>query len=982
MSDIIFGVSIGLIVFFLVLGFLIGLIRGVKRSALHIVFVIVSILVAFFITRPVVNVVLGIVINVDGSMMTISDYILSIINENIVDLSNFDSASAFIRALPSAVASPIIFMVLMILVYFVIDIIYLIIARIAFGKKKKDLQQHKAHRLPGGLVGIMEACLFVFVLFAPITSLTNTYSEIVEQSTVSAAEVVSYNVNDSNHLQTIGSIVSTNVPDDVGEAIDSFNKSAIGRLCSIGGINNKLFDGLSSIKVNGEKIHIREEIVSVANSYNSFVVLYNNIIDENYTNLKFSDFKNSVKFVIQNNLFKTVIADTIGDFVVNFEQIGGNLTNNLPDIAKNIITTLQTKFSSENFDAYDYISNDLMKLLDIADTIISSGKLNEFINFNELNGNIGEILNMFTKNSNLLSTSLINFADLNLVNDTLPIILDYVNQSIQTKFENDQDIVVAFNTNISNQEFKNTITTLFSGENSILSQINELEQDYNILDILKTDNVLDSILKIENVDIALTKFGAILDDINELELLSYTNHDTDENVRSFENMLKLTGIDVLGDTVSIKVGETQQTEILNSYEEFFTYISKPIRKIIDTGLVDLLNEDVDFNIIVDTLTSAISGTQDSDKDLYFLADILMPFYELEQANFAGQSLKELVFTNITNLLNENLSEVINLSTTSETENYQTWENRLISVASLIDTLNDGEMLLGNETKTYLKYILSVSPDYFNLIKNMNNDNTIKEMLDIIFSNSIYQPLNNQIFSIIDNQIANFTTVHVNTNIDNLYTEKESYINLITSMISYLDEGLFDSEDLTTQLTAIGQILNDLKTYAQQDVFDEIFANLIWYMTGEVIDENNANSYFGKITPFEYADKTKEYLDADKYDNGYYGIDYLAEVEGLVDFIEFGNQVVQNLNQVDLSTDDGRIQFVQNLEKTIEDLGDNAQEVINTAKEIVQVVLSEEQLSKIQAQSENMKIALNNYESESGVMTEEIKSSLLELFGLN
>ena len=109
---------------------------------------------------------------------------------------------------------------------------------------------------------------------------------------------------------------------------------------------------------------------------------------------------------------------------------------------------------------------------------------------------------------------------------------------------------------------------------------------------------------------------------------------------------------------------------------------------------------------------------------------------------------------------------------------------------------------------------------------------------------------------------------------------------------------------------------------------------------------------------------------------------MAEVEGLVDFIEFGNQVVQNLNQVDLSTDGGRIQFVQNLEKTIEDLGDNAQEVIDTAKEIVQVVLSEEQLSKIQAQSENMKIALNNYKSESGVMTEEIKNSLLELFGLN
>ena len=77
MSDIIFGVSLGLIVFFILIGFLVGLIRGVKRSAVHIAFVVVSILVAFFITRPVVNLVLGIVIDIDGSMMTFSDYILS-----------------------------------------------------------------------------------------------------------------------------------------------------------------------------------------------------------------------------------------------------------------------------------------------------------------------------------------------------------------------------------------------------------------------------------------------------------------------------------------------------------------------------------------------------------------------------------------------------------------------------------------------------------------------------------------------------------------------------------------------------------------------------------------------------------------------------------------------------------------------------------------------------------------------------------------
>lgn len=980
MSDIVFGVSLGLILFFLVIGFLVGLIRGVKRSAVHIAFVVVSILVAFFITRPIVNAVLGINFIFDGESMSISEYILKLINDNAVDLSNFDSASTFIQTLPSAIASPIVFMVVMILVYFVIDIIYLIVARIAFGKKKDDLAMHKAHRLPGGLVGIVEACLFVFVLFAPITSLTSTYSEILSQSSASAVQVDTQ--NGKQHLQTVGDILSENIPSEVADMLDAFNKSAIGRVCSIGGINNFLFDELSNIKVDGEKIHIREEIVTLLDSYDEFVFLYNDIVDENYENLDFSSFKKSITFVIENNLFKAVLSDTIGDVVVNFNQLDEDFIKDLPVLAKDIITTLQTRFSAQDFDAYSYLSNDLLKLLDIADTIIGSGRLGTFIDFEAgQDAPLADVLNMFAENTDILSSAMIDFVDLNLVKDTLPILLDYCNQTIQPNFENDQGLIVSLNLDISNEEFKSVITSLFQGENSILAQINNLQKNHNILGILETENVLDFILNIENLDTVLTDFGAILDDLNGLKLLNYTDSETGEQIKSFENILKITGIDVLGDTVKIDDGNTK---LLEDYEDFFSYISAPIQKIADANLVDLIDENISFDAIVDSLTSAISGETEEDKDLYFLADILMPFYELDQASFANRSLKDMIFVQVTDLLKDNLGNVLDLSTTTETENYQTWEDRLMSVANIIDILNDGKMTSasGEENLTYLKYLISENVDYFELVKEMNKDGTIENLLNVVFGNSMYQPLNSQIFSILDEKIADFTTVYVETDISNLYTEKDSYINLICSIITYLDEGQFDSDDLTTKLTAIGEILNELKTSAHGGVLNEVFANLIWYMTGDVIDSENAQLYAGKTSPFEYTDKVKEYLDAESLTNGYYDIDYLAEIEGLVDFIELGNQIVESLNQVDLSSETGRTQFVQDLDEIVHSLGDNAQEIVDTAVDIVNVVLTDEQLGKIQAQSADVITAITDYVSESGALTDDIKSSLLELFGLN
>ena len=78
----------------------------------------------------------GIQISVDGSSITIAEYLSKMIQESI-NLSNLESATEFLDKIPGAIASPIAFLVISSVTYFLFDIIYLIVARVSFGKKKK-----------------------------------------------------------------------------------------------------------------------------------------------------------------------------------------------------------------------------------------------------------------------------------------------------------------------------------------------------------------------------------------------------------------------------------------------------------------------------------------------------------------------------------------------------------------------------------------------------------------------------------------------------------------------------------------------------------------------------------------------------------------------------------------------------------------------------------------------------------------------------
>ena len=986
--------SIALIVIVLLIGFLVGLRRGVKRSSTHVLFAVASVIIAFFITKPITDAIMNININVDGSIVAIKDYIIQMISENVVDLSNFDSASSFIQGLPTAVANPIIFLLLMILVYIVMDIIYLIVARVSFGKKKKDFENHKPHRIPGAVIGMVEAFLFMIVLFAPITSLTNTYSELVSQSVTSSQENVNGQADGENsYLLTIGDMANQNMPSAVTEAVDAFNNSAIGKICSLGGFDDAMFDGLSNFEVNGEEICVREELISLTDTYDSFVIFYNQaVVDQNFENLDFSTLKGALTHVIENNLFKAVLADTISDVIVNFDQIKEDMQLELPEIAEELITALQTTFSEENFDAYQYLSSDLLAILDVADDFISGGSISKIQNVDM--ENLSSVLEYIVNDNAVLSSSLKAFADLNFVSDTLPILLSYANDQLSANFENDQGLVVAINANITTEELKSTISTLFEGDNSIISQVKDINDENNILALLESKNILDDILNMNGIADVLVDFGAILDDVNGLTLFSYEAGG--ETVKAFENLLIINGIDVLGDTVIDRTGGEEQEVVLSTYEGVFEYLSQPVDLIISSGLTDLLQDGVDFDTILDIMTTNISGTEaEGDENYHFLADILMPFYELDEMTIQDSTLKELVFDTVVDMLKKNLGEYVDLETTAETENYETWEARLVSVAELIDSLNDGEMEVAgqSEPKTYLEYMLSDGADYFELIKTMNENGAVEKLLNIIFGNEMYNPINATIFDMLDTQVGEFTGVKPITNISNLYTQKTEYINVITTLISSLDtlsaldEGIFTDPDadLLEPFTAIGTVLDTLKTSAQNGVFKEIYINFVWYITGDEIDFNEPTYQPRGETSFEYADKVREYFGIEDVENGYYELNFSEEISSLVDFIKLGNQIVENLTNADLTTTEGREEFVTNLKDTLETI-ENPQEIVDKATEIVDVVLTEEQKAQITEQAEEVSQAIDDYiANNSESLSQEVQDALAglkDLFGLN
>ena len=914
--------SIALIVVLLLVGFLVGMYRGLKRTSLHILFVLVSVVIAFFVTRPITDAILNANINYEGTLMSISEYIVQLISDNLVDLSHFDSASEFIKQLPSAVASPIVFIVVMLVMFLIFEIIYLITARISFGSKRKDFSENKPRRLPGGFIAMAETFMFFLVLFAPITSLTHTYEEIVTSSSSSStSETV---------MPTLGEELSSALPPEVNEAIFAFNDSAFGVICSAGGFDDALFDGLSDVKIDGEKINVRKEIVTLAGAYDEVAIFVNEVSANNYESLDFAPIKASVTEVVNNNLFKTVLTDTLKDFIVNFDTLKDELgLTDIPEEVVGIIHDLQAKMT-EDFDFYTYLSSDILSVLDIADNIITSGTLEEYMNLENVDAE--NVLNLVVNNEEAVSSSLKSALTLNLVSDTLPRLLELLSSELQKGFENAENI--GLNTTLTREDMESMVDSLMS----IATELKTLNDQNDIFGLIESEDIVDSILNLNDIGGVLDGLGGVLDEAHSLKILNFERESVSYN--TLDGILESMGFKLIGDDVHVTDG-TLAT--IDTYSDFFGYIKTPILSIKEAGLTAILDESADFDAVLNIIKTEVQ------KDDEFLAKLIMPFYDLDKTSFNDQTLKAMVFDTVISQLTDNLDGFIKLDEGEDT--YENYYAKLASIGELLGELSSNSITVtedsGEVTYDYFDYIMKENADYFMLITDMQEKNVIDNILILLFENNMYSPLHEKIFLQIDSELGGITGVTPTTDYSNIAEKSDTYIEVIKALLDVINDESMNSDKITDKLPVIGKVLDTLKVSAESGVFDDVFVNIIWYLTGDVIDNNPI--YVGQQANSEY-ERIKEYLGVTEVSTGYYEIASYEEIMNeIVSVIELADRLSTDLGEIDIESPEGVSNFVSTFKQTIDELyGDDitsATKVIGNASKLTNDLLTGDEVSE-------------------------------------
>lgn len=911
MADIIMWVSIGILALFLIIGLVSGLVRGLKRSSLHLLFLVISFVIAFFITKPVTTAILGIKIPIEGQEYTLSEFIISSVQSSF-DISQLESATEFLNKLPNAIVSPIMFILLALVVFFVFDIIYLIIARLSFGKKKEDFKKAKPYRAYGGVIGLVEGFLFLFVLFAPLTSLTKTYQEIAQLPPAETQTLV-VNANEeptdgttdtqSQKMKSVAETLKDMVPAEVSEAIFAYNDSVVGKIAGAGGLDNALFDGLSNFEMDGEKIEFRKEILSATDVYDDFVVVYNSAIDKNYTSIDLTDLKTKLETFLNNGLFKTVISDTVNEIVVKFDTLKDQLNlQNLPQYVLDMIEDLNVRFSAEGFNTYEYLKHDILSLVDVADKIFKSDLINQFESIQNSDDMLVEVLNLVDRNSLTIKDIAQNVLKLNIVSDTFDTIGKLASDKIAESMQNDQGLEIALNTNIADKE--KMIDEVLQAVDDFIS----INEKVDISAMMKAENPIEYLTNIDDLDGVLTQLGTTLDSVRNLEILVLpADGETRPNdVYVLDNILTLNNFNLLGDEVYL-TPEDETTTKLDTYTKLLDFVKAPILELQKLNITNI-GENMDFDALLDGVLSGL----ETNKDL--LSDMLLPIYQLKVLglnDMFNQIVDQLGSEQNTNGM-INLTKVKEEAATAPKNGVMIWDEELGYIGEVLVSLNKGSVGTGNET--YLDALLSGNVEMTDVLNAMIEDGAISATLNPVFSARAFEGLTNQIFDMIDESINGITEVKPNTvnNLTNLKAEKDEVIEIISNLL-----GIVTSDNELT-LKQLGNILDQLKVNAYNDgakdgVFNEVFANLIWYMTGENL---TGNSSYDAEPVNDFFKDVKAYLEVSDA-NGYYTYEsYEATFEELDGVIDFATTLSETITGKELTLENAE-EFIQSIKSAID-----------------------------------------------------------------
>ncbi len=720
-----------LFILILVGGFFVGFWRGFKRSTANLIFSVIGVIIAFFITPVITNAVLGIQVNYEGSQVQLKDLVYEMII-SIGDVKQMISTNANLKTLvanlPAALFSTLIFIIVTILVEMVIYIIYKI-CNFAF------IKGPKGGKLFGGIVGVAKTFIVTIIAFMPFAGLIGLANNLTTANDYSirtaSVQTVTEDTEGQEDETKIYSLAADQLPNEAVIVIRGLENNMLTKCSSLFGLDNAMFDYYSGVKVDGGKVHIREEL---QNAYDvadfGYQISKYEMKDIDFSVINYDKLLEAVNAFTGSDLFKQIISETVYDVIVDYDKYTFIPTDSeINDILVELGTNLATV---ENVSTY--FSSDIDKLVKTFKTVGKSGIINDVLAL-ETNS-IENLADVLTSEDNVeaFEAAINNVFALNTVQDSISSVM----QTVVTKVSTELDEVSINSADISENGWKEIASSI----TTVVKDFAEVSKIVNVGDVLADPTVLLDKTKHYDLNSLTQKIGDIIDQVRTNKLLQTADNKPVVDKMLEKNKLalpktKLTSID--GKQVDIK-----------TYKDLMKFVAPSLIKIRDEGIYDLATGNSTTVEKVVSLGEIVS----KENNATLLADIVMPLYQIDFT-------RDIIVDTLTSELG---TEYINLGVLN---GYDEWNSDLALISNMLITLSSSTV---NDT-TYLE--LAVNNKFDKVLSSLTST-TVEGVVKPILTAKATEPLRVKLFDGLKAELDKYTNVETTISLNGVsFTGEDS-----------------------------------------------------------------------------------------------------------------------------------------------------------------------------------------------------------------
>lgn len=264
-----------LVVMFLIF-FLSGIIKGRYKVLRRFIYVALFVVLSWAFIMPITKGILDLNITIKG-VQGVRNFIIQFI-ENNETINKFLSYSQDLKNIvieaPEIIVAPILFLALVVVVlplsfplYWIYLIIYNLIAKYVFNRKKYETNENgdirrnekgkkikvkrKKHRLVGGLIQGVQGVVLVCIIMMPVNFVNRLYNKAKKTAELDEGETL------------CGSVDQLKENEEICKYLDLYGETIFAKMSGENSLDKKLTDHMTTTEIDGEKISLGDEASNI-----------------------------------------------------------------------------------------------------------------------------------------------------------------------------------------------------------------------------------------------------------------------------------------------------------------------------------------------------------------------------------------------------------------------------------------------------------------------------------------------------------------------------------------------------------------------------------------------------------------------------------------------------------------------------------------------------------------------------------------------